>query len=153
MGVWLFLKGKSGKSNDRRTIFPGSRKKLEFTTTHKMRPFICWVENVWAFFIESLNAFETIYKTVLAFLLSPDGNGKRITWYKNLESHNTVFGFLKQTVEFNHLPCRARCFASVFLKQTVQFNRFFQKDRGITASSARILSPNPTRRLLPCLLL
>ena len=28
-----------------------------------------------------------------------------------------------------------------------------QKDRGKTASAARILSPNPTRRPLPCLLI
>ena len=37
--------------------------------------------------------------------------------------------FLKQTVEFNHPPCRASCFASVFLKKMVEF-----KDS----------SPNPT---------
>ena len=32
-------------------------------------------------------------------------------------------------------------------------NHLFQKDRGKTASAARILSPNPTRRPLPCLLI
>ena len=46
---------------------------------------------------------------------------------------------------------------SVFLKQTVEFNRLFnhlfQKDQGKTASAARILSPNPTLRPLPCLLI
>ena len=35
----------------------------------------------------------------------------------------------------------------------LEFNRLFQKDRGKTASAARILSPNPTRRPLPCLLI
>ena len=38
-------------------------------------------------------------------------------------------------------------------KVTVELNRLFQKDRGNTASAARILSPNPTRRPLPCLLI
>ena len=37
-------------------------------------------------------------------------------------------------------------------KVTVELNRLFQKDRGNTASAARILSPNPMRRPLPCLL-
>ena len=32
-------------------------------------------------------------------------------------------------------------------------NCLFQKDRGKTTSAARILSPNPTRRPLPCLLI
>ena len=50
--------------------------------------------------------------------------------------------YLKQTVEFNSPPCRANCFTLVFLKQTVEFNRV-----------ARLLSPNPTRRPLPCLLI
>ena len=60
--------------------------------------------------------------------------------------------FLKLTVEFNRLPCRASCFASVFLKQLIEFNHLFQKDQGKTASAERILSPNPTRRPLHCLL-
>ena len=47
--------------------------------------------------------------------------------------------FLKQTVEFNHPPCLASCFGSVLLKQTVEFHSLFQKDRGKTASAARIL--------------
>ena len=34
-----------------------------------------------------------------------------------------------------------------------ELNRLFQKDRGKTASAARILSPNPTGRPLPCLLI
>ena len=42
--------------------------------------------------------------------------------------------------EFNRPLCRASCFALVFC-------------RGITASAARILSPNPKRRPLPCLLI
>ena len=72
-------------------------------------------------------------------------------------------------------PCRASCFALVyfwnkrlsstvplavlavlprfFLKQTVEFNHLLQKDLGTTASAARILSPNPMRRPLPCLLI
>ena len=36
---------------------------------------------------------------------------------------------------------------------TVELNRLFQKDQGKTANVARILSPNPTRRPLPCLLI
>ena len=35
----------------------------------------------------------------------------------------------------------------------VALNCLFQKDRGKTASTARILSPNQTRRPLPCLLI
>ena len=35
----------------------------------------------------------------------------------------------------------------------VELNRLFQKDRGKTANVARILSPNPIRRPLPCLLI
>ena len=61
--------------------------------------------------------------------------------------------FLKQTVEFNRPPCSSSCFALVFLKQTVEFNRSFQKDRGKTASTAKILYPNPTQQPLPCLLI
>ena len=60
--------------------------------------------------------------------------------------------FLKQMVEFNCPTSRASCFASVFLKQMIEFNHLFQKDRGKTASAARILFPNPTRRPSPCLL-
>ena len=44
-------------------------------------------------------------------------------------------------------------FALVFFKQTVEFNCLFQKERGKTASLARILSPNPMRRPLPYLLI
>ena len=36
---------------------------------------------------------------------------------------------------------------------TVELNRLFLKDWGKTASAARILSPNPTRRPLPCFLI
>ena len=35
----------------------------------------------------------------------------------------------------------------------VELNCLFQKDQGKTASAARILSPNPTQRPLPCLLI
>ena len=49
--------------------------------------------------------------------------------------------------------CPANCFASVFLKQALELNRLFKKDRGKTASAARILSPNPTWQPLPCLLI
>ena len=35
----------------------------------------------------------------------------------------------------------------------VEFNCLFQKDQGKTASAARILSANPMRRPLPCLLI
>ena len=35
----------------------------------------------------------------------------------------------------------------------VELIRLFKKDQGKTASAARILSPNPTRRPLPCLLI
>ena len=41
-------------------------------------------------------------------------------------------------MEFNRLP--------------VELKRLFQIDQGKTASAARILSPNPTRLPLPCLL-
>ena len=61
--------------------------------------------------------------------------------------------FLKQTVELHRPPCPASCFAWVFLKQMVEFNHLFQKDQGKTASMPRILSSNPTRRPLPCLLI
>ena len=61
--------------------------------------------------------------------------------------------FLKQTVEFNHPPCRDSCFYSVFLKQTVEFNCLLQKDRGKTASAAKILSPHPMLGPLPSLLI
>ena len=47
----------------------------------------------------------------------------------------------------------ASCSASVFLKQRAELNSLFQKERGKTASAARILSLNPTRRPLPCLLI
>ena len=53
--------------------------------------------------------------------------------------------FLKQRVEFNRPPCHASCFASVFLKKN-------DRVQNKTASAARILSPNPTQRPLPCLL-
>ena len=45
-----------------------------------------------------------------------------------------------------------KCFSSVFLIQMIEYNHLFQKDRGKTASAARNLSPDPTRRPLPCLL-
>ena len=61
--------------------------------------------------------------------------------------------FFKQTVEFYRPPSCASCFALVFFKQTIEFNHLFHKDRGKTASAARILSPNVTRRPLPCLLI
>ena len=63
-----------------------------------------------------------------------------------------ALAFLKQTVEFSSPPCHTSCFASVFLKQMIECNHLFQKDQGKAASVARILSPNPTRRPLPCLL-
>ena len=72
---------------------------------------------------------------------------------KSLPLQLFCLGFLKQTVEFNRPPCHASCFALVFLKQIVEFNHLIQKDGGKAASTARILSPNPTRRPLPCLLI
>ena len=47
---------------------------------------------------------------------------------------------------------KVNCIVNV-LKQMVELNRLFKKDWGKTASAARILSPNPTRRPLPCLLI
>ena len=94
--------------------------------------------------------------------ISPSGSGSaskfynmayRIMFCTRTRTVSMFLVFLKQTVEFNCPPCRACCFASVFLKQTVQFNRLFQRGRGITASAARILSPNPTLQHLPCLLI
>ena len=37
--------------------------------------------------------------------------------------------------------------------QNPEFNHLFKKDRGKTASAARVLSPNPKRQPLPCLLI
>ena len=36
---------------------------------------------------------------------------------ESLSSELFCLVFLKQTIEFNHPPCRVSCFASVFLKQ------------------------------------
>ena len=87
---------------------------------------------------------------------------------KNAKELENVLFFCKRTRErsvlfsiyiyiympiYIYIYISACCFALVFLKQTVEFNHLLQKDRGKTASAARILSPNPTRRPLPCLLI
>ena len=51
------------------------------------------------------------------------------------------------------LPRSLTLFETNGWRRTVELNRLFQKDRGKTASAAKILSPNPTRRPLPCLLI
>ena len=68
----------------------------------------------------------------------------------------SLFENHKKVLNHSTLPrphCRTSCFVSVFLKQTFEFNRLFQKDQGKTAIAVRILSPNPTWRPLPCLLI
>ena len=67
-----------------------------------------------------------------------------------LETNGWVQPF---TVEPHRLFQKDRGKTASTARGTVELNRLFQIDRGKTASMARILSPNPTRRPLPCLLI
>ena len=70
-----------------------------------------------------------------------------VVYFSQYFCNGSEKGYTKQTVEFNS----GRTASSAM--GTVELNRLSQKDRGRTASAARILSPNPTRRPLPCLLI
>ena len=60
---------------------------------------------------------------------------------------------LSSTVELNHSFQTDWGKTAIAAREKVELNRLFQIDRGKTASVARILSPNPTRQSLPCLLI
>ena len=57
-----------------------------------------------------------------------------------------------QVFQLVELQCYHRA-KSAHHQQMVEFNHLFQNDQGKTASAARILSPNPMRQPLPCLLI
>ena len=60
--------------------------------------------------------------------------------------------FLKQIVELIRLFKKDRGKTASVARGIVELIRLFKKDRGKTASAAKILSPNPRQRPLPCLL-
>ena len=69
------------------------------------------------------------------------------------KSHVKIFVAITDTKRLTDCP---KNYDEILRKQKTLLswpNRLFQKDRDKTASAARILSPNPTRRPLPCLLI
>ena len=69
------------------------------------------------------------------------------------KDQGTTASVAKGTVEPNYFFQKDQGKTAGAVKGTVEPNRLFQKDQGKTASAERILSPNPMRRPLPCLLI
>ena len=77
-----------------------------------------------------------------------------ISFWQSLvaKSHVKIFVAITDTKRLTDCP---KNYDEILRKQKTLLswpNRLFQKDRDKTASAARILSPNPKRQPLPCLL-
>ena len=84
-------------------------------------------------------------------------SNKNILCFTRIVIHNILYIYHRRRIELEDMakfvPFQIdQGKTASAARGTVELNRLLQIDGGKTASAARILSPNPTRQHLPCLL-